>query len=83
MHVEGTVRYMKREQECHTDSKGNTHCHTVERHYTERVNENLSLLGSARRQVKSLGVEDMVKHFQRAGRRRKNSLTSTRRAGAK
>jgi len=65
VHVYGTVRYMRREQECHTDSKGNTHCHTVERHYTERVNENMHLLGSARRQVKSLGVDDLIKHFSK------------------
>jgi len=65
VHVDGVVKYMKREEECHTDSKGNTHCHTVERHYTERVNETLSLLGSARRQVKSLGVEDIIKHFSK------------------
>ncbi|ASJ00858.1 hypothetical protein [Thermococcus gorgonarius] len=65
VHVYGTVRYMRREQECHTDSKGNTHCHTVERHYIERVNENMHLLGSARRQVKSLGVDDLIKHFSK------------------
>ncbi len=65
VHVYGTVRYMKREEECHTDSKGNTHCHTVERHYTERVDENMRLLGSARRQVKSFGVDDLVTHFSK------------------
>ncbi|AIU70391.1 membrane protein [Thermococcus eurythermalis] len=65
VHVYGTVRYMKREEECHTDSKGNTHCQTVERHYTERVDENLRLLGSARRQVKSFGVDDLIMHYSK------------------
>lgn len=65
VHVQGTVRYMRREEECHTDSKGNTHCHTVERHYTERVNEDMRLLGSARRQIKSFGVEDLITHFSK------------------
>ncbi|MDV3103595.1 hypothetical protein [Thermococcus waiotapuensis] len=65
VHVYGTVRYMRREQECHTDSKGRTHCHTVERHYTERVDEDMHLLGSARRQVKSFGVDDVMNHFSK------------------
>ncbi|CAD5244165.1 hypothetical protein [Thermococcus camini] len=66
VHVEGIVEYTVREEECHTDSKGNTHCHTVERHYRDRINENLPLIGSARRQVKSLGVDDMINHYSRS-----------------
>ncbi len=76
VHVEGKVRYMVREEECesYTDSEGNTEtrCHTVERHYTERVNETLRLMGSARRQVGEFGVRDMVKHYSKtnpAGKR--------------
>lgn len=65
VHVHGTVRYMRREEECHTDSEGNTHCRTVEKHYTERVDENLRFLGSARRQVKSFGVDDLITHFSK------------------
>lgn len=65
VHVYGTVRYMRREEECHTDSKGNTRCRTVERHYTERVDENMRLLGSARRQVKSFGVDDLITHYSK------------------
>ena len=69
VHVEGIVRYMVREEECetYTDSNGNTEtrCHTVERHYTEHVDETLRLVGSARRQVRSLGVDDMVRHYSK------------------
>ena len=66
VHVEGIVEYTVREEECHTDSKGNTHCHTVERHYRDHVDENMSLIGSARRQVKSFGVDDIIKHYSRS-----------------
>ncbi|WP_048149142.1 membrane protein [Palaeococcus ferrophilus] len=74
VHVEGIVEYTVREEECHTDSKGNTHCHTVERHYRDRVNENLDLIGSARRQVKSLGVEDLIRHYSKTKPRGKKLL---------
>ncbi|ASJ12412.1 hypothetical protein [Thermococcus thioreducens] len=66
VHVEGDVEYMVREEECHTDSEGETHCHTVERHYHDYVDEVLSLIGSARRQIKSFGVDDIIVHYSRA-----------------
>ncbi|NJE03372.1 zinc ribbon domain-containing protein [Thermococcus sp. MV11] len=65
VHVEGDVEYMVREEECHTDSEGETHCHTVERHYHDHVDETLGLIGSARRQVRSFGVDDIIAHYSR------------------
>ncbi len=66
VHVGGDVEYMVREEECHTDSEGETHCHTVERHYHDYVDEVLNLIGSARRQVKSFGVDDIIHHYSKA-----------------
>ena len=66
VHVAGEVEYMVREEECHTDSEGETHCHTVEKHYHDYVDEVLNLIGSARRQVKSFGVDDIIHHYSKA-----------------
>ncbi|NJE42169.1 hypothetical protein [Thermococcus sp. GR6] len=65
VHVEGIVEYIKKETQCHTDSQGRTHCRTVERRYRERVDETLRLLGSARRQVRSFGVDDLITHYSK------------------
>ncbi len=66
VHVEGDVEYTVQEEECHTDSEGNTECHTVERHYQEHVDRNLQLMGSARRQVQSFGVDDVIRHYRKS-----------------
>ncbi len=66
VHVEGDVEYTVQEEECHTDSEGNTECHTVERHYREHVDRNLRLMGSARRQVQSFGVDDVIRHYRKS-----------------
>ncbi len=66
VHVEGDVEYTVQEEECHTDSEGNTECHTVERHYREHVDRNLQLMGSARRQVQSFGVDDVIRHYRKS-----------------
>ncbi|WP_297535587.1 hypothetical protein [Thermococcus sp.] len=69
VHVEGDVDYTVREEECetYTDSQGNTQtrCHTVERHYHDYVDEVLRLIGSARRQIQSFGVDDLVRHYSK------------------
>ncbi|WP_297520111.1 hypothetical protein [Thermococcus sp.] len=68
VHVEGDVEYTVEEEECtsYTDSQGETRqeCHTVERHYHEHVDRNLRLMGSARRQVQSFGVDDVIRHYR-------------------
>ncbi|NJD99449.1 hypothetical protein E3E26_06580 [Thermococcus sp. LS1] len=70
VHVEGEVEYTVREEECrtYTDSSGEEHteCHTVEKHYHDFVNEDIPLIGSARRQVKSFGVDDIIGHYSRS-----------------
>ena len=65
VYVSGEVEYTVREEECHTDSEGNTECHTVEKHYHDYVDETLRLIGSARRQVKSFGVDDIIRHYSK------------------
>ena len=69
VHVEGDVDYTVREEECetYTDSQGETEtrCHTVEKHYHDRVYETLELIGSARRQVESFGVDDVIRHYSK------------------
>ncbi len=66
VHVEGEVEYTVEEEECHTDSEGNTECHTVERHYHDYIDETLKLMGAARRQVKSFGVDDVIGHYKKS-----------------
>jgi len=69
VYVSGEVDYTVREEECetYTDSQGNTEtrCRTVERHYHDVVSETLHLIGPARRQVASFGVDDIVKHYSK------------------
>jgi len=78
VHVEGDVDYTVREEECetYTDSQGNTEtrCHTVERHYHDYVDETLSLIGSARRQVESFGVDDIIRHYSKTKPKEKRLL---------
>ncbi|WP_366939850.1 hypothetical protein [Thermococcus sp.] len=78
VHVEGDVEYTVLEEECHTytDSEGKTEtrCHTVERHYHDHVDETLHLIGPARRQVASFGVDDIIKHYSRTNPEEKRLL---------
>ncbi|WP_456421720.1 hypothetical protein [Thermococcus sp.] len=78
VHVEGRVDYTVIEEECetYTDSRGGTRtrCRTVEKHYSDYVDETLNLIGSARRQVESFGVTDIVRHYSKTRPKEKRLL---------
>ncbi len=76
--VKGEIEYMVKEMECHTytDSEGEEHeeCHEVERYYHDFIDEILSLMGPARRQVESFGVDDVLKYYRKKGTAKSKKL---------
>ncbi|WP_457754364.1 hypothetical protein [Thermococcus sp.] len=68
VYVEGEIEYMVKETECHTytDSDGEEHeeCREVERYYHDFISESFYLMGPARRQVGTFGIDEVMRHYR-------------------